>query len=317
MKPGIYFGLAMDDYLAIKAVSAGVIRTIIDECPRAARFASHLDEDEEEVDEQGKQRRERGSVAHSVFLEGSEACVEVIDPTDHPNTSGGGFASGWTNKSIKAAREAARSAGKIPMLAGAMFDVRAMVDEARAFVESLRELEPAVWSSFQPDGGQSELTMVWQEGETLCKLRADRISNDYGVLVNYKTTATSVEPSRFSRAQLIGSGYYVDAAWYRRGVRALTGVDPTHLFLAQQVDRPFLCSLPGLDPSWNALGDEKVTEGLRMWQECVRSGVWPGYPSRAVYPELPAFERAKWDELNGVDDDGLPSVEALFPKGRK
>lgn len=322
MKPGIYPDIPMAAYLAIPAVSAGVIRTIIEECPRAARYESFMNEDsgEEDADESSRKRKERGSVSHAVLLEGSESCLAIIDPVDHPNATKGkdgsyGIPDGWTNKSIKGARDDARARGLIPMLPHALTEIRQMVGEAQTYIESLRKEEPHIHAAFQPGGGRSEVTMLWMEGDTLCKLRADRLSNDNAITINYKTTGASVEPERWARGQLIGMGYYVDAAWYRRGIRAATGVDPTYVFLAQQVDRPYLCSLPGLDPSWASLGDEKVGAGLRLWQDCVAREEWPGFPARVCYPELPAYERARWEERNGVDEHGIPyDVSKLFQK---
>lgn len=310
MNPGVYLGLTMAQYLAIPALSAGVIRTLLDRCPAAARHGSWLNPDLEPDDTDGT---DTGSVAHSILLEGSEACCQIFDPADYPNVSGGGVATGWTNKAIKEARAQSRAAGKIPMLAGSMAEVRTMVGAAREFVESLRTSEPAIYAAFQTAGGKSEVTMVWQEGETLCKLRADRIAADNGVVIDYKTSAMSVEPDRWGRTQLVSMGYYVGASWYRRGVRALTGVDPAYVFLCQETDAPYLCSLVGLDPAGMELGDEKVGAGLREWQRCVTNNAWPGYANRVCYPEIPVWERMRWDERNGVGADGIPyTLEQLW-----
>lgn len=293
MNPGIYPDLPMADYLALPALSAGVVRTMVDRCALAAWFESPLNPDRV-IDSSAA--TDTGSIAHAILLEGSRACVAVIDPANHPAEKTGAIPDGWTNKSIRAARDEARAAGKIPVLADAMDAIDAMVTAAQAYIATLRDSEPAVWQAFQPNGGRSEVTMAWQEGDTLCKLRADRIATDHGLIVDYKTSGVSVEPDRWCRTQLAGLGYYLSAAWYRRGVRALTGVDPAYVFLCQEVEPPYLCSLVGLDPSGLALGDEKCGAGLRQWQECVRTGTWPTYPNRVCYPELPVWERARWDE---------------------
>lgn len=293
MTPGVYPALPMADYLALPALSAGVVRTMVDRCPLAAWYESPLNPDRV-IDTSAA--TDTGSIAHAILLEGSRECVAVIDPRDHPAEKTGAIPEGWTNKSIREARDSARRAGKIPVLLSAMGEIDAMVAAAQAFIATLRDSEPAIWAAFQPNGGRSEVTMVWQEGDTLCKLRADRLADDHRVIVDYKTSAMSVEPDRWGRTQLVGMGYYVSAAWYQRGVRALSGVDPSYVFLCQEVEAPYLCSLVGLDPSGLALGDEKCGAGLRRWQECVRTGVWPAYPNRVCYPELPVWERNRWDE---------------------
>jgi hypothetical protein len=247
-----------------------------------------------------------GSAAHSLLLESSAAPIVVIDPAQHrskPTKANpeGNIPKGWSNDAIKEARDAARADGKHPLLPEDFADISEMVKVAAAYIESLRHSEPAIWNAFQPDGGQRETTMVWDEGGILCKLRTDLISNDYTIVVDYKTTAGSVEPDNFARSALVGQGYAFGAAWYQRGIKALAGEDAAFVHLAQEVERPFLCSLIGMDPSWCAYGAGKVAAALRMWQQCLRTGEWPGYPARVTYPELPAWESARFEaKLIGI-----------------
>jgi hypothetical protein len=311
MTPGIHYGVSMADYLAVKAVSAGLICRLLESSPAAALFDSPWNP--ERVVDSSKEQ-DVGSIAHAIFLEGSRDCCEVIDPAAHPNEDGKGFAKGWTNKSIKAARERAKLAGKIPILKHALPEIERLAGAARAFVDSLQAEEPAIYSMFLPDGGKSECVVIWEEAGTLCKMRADRISNDLAVMADYKTTSSSAEPSHFGRTQLVGLNYYVSASWYRRGIRALTYgvVDPAYVFIAGETARPHFHSLIGCAPSLAALGDEKVGEGLRRWQECERVNDWPAYPTRVAWVEAPTYERMRWDERNGVDEDGLPPSDVIF-----
>lgn len=319
MTPGVYPGLPMAQYLALPALSQEPIRTIVEYCERAAHFCSYLNPNRPADDTDGT---DAGSIAHAILLEGSEDGLAIIDPADHPNATKGkdgeyAIPTGWTNKSIRDARDTARAAGKIPLLPDKIGSIRAMVGEAREFIESLRLTEPAVWEAFQPGRGESELTMLWKEGGQLCRLRADRIHVDRSVIVDYKGSARSVEPNRWGRVVMTGDGYYVGAAWYQRGVRALTGHTPAYLYLAQECEPPYLCSLVGVEPTALALGHEKIEQGLRMWHECVKLGRWRGYANRAVYPELPPYEMANWMEREGIDCDpqGIPYDPAkLWPR---
>jgi hypothetical protein len=254
---------------------------------------------EEPEDKEDKEAMDRGSIAHSIFLENSMANVEVIDPKDYPNLTktDGEYKTpaGWTNKPIKAARARAYADGKVPVLLSKMAQINAMVDETRRYVESLKAKQPLVWAMFQPDGGESELTMVWREGATLCKIRCDRIARNRLVTANFKTTKGSVEPNRWSRSQLLD--YYVGAIFYERGIKALCD-SPTveSLFLCQQVTAPYLCSAIGINNAWRELADRKVRAGLEEWARCERSGYWPGYPADICYPDLPPWESAQWEE---------------------
>lgn len=290
--------LTMAEYLKLPAVSHSILQAIIEECPRAAWWASWLNPDRE-LEESTE--TDRGTVAHQILLEGSEAGVAVIDPIDHPSEKGGGIPAGWTNKSIRAARDRAREAGQIPVLAPQMMEIRQMVVAARAFVAGLEKSEPAIWAAFQPGHGDSELTLLWEDGPTLCRERPDRISADRRLIINYKTTATSVEPDRWGRTQMIGAGHYIGAAWYRRGVRALFDVEPDHVYLCQEAKPPYLCSLVGVAPAAFQLGEQKCAAALRVWQQCVERGFWPEYPARVVYPEIPVWEFQQWEERQAND----------------
>lgn len=313
MNPGIYAEIPMSDYLAAPAASASLIKKLMSECPRAAWADSWLNPARENGN---SDRTDRGSIAHAILLEGSSAGVTVIDPQDHPAEKTGAIPEGWTNKSIRTARDQARADGKIPVLLPDWHAINDMVTEAHEFIASLEHTEPAIWAAFQKDGGASEETVIWQDGDTLCKMRPDRRSADWSVLIDYKTTERSVEPSAWGRSQLIGMGYYLSAAWYRRGVLAACGVLPDYVFLAQEVEAPYLCSLVGVDPAMLDAGSRMIDSGLQQWERCVKSGHWPAYPARVCYPEAPAYMLAQWEEqqVRDIEENGMPADRAKKEK---
>lgn len=313
MNPGIFPGLSMAEYLALPAVSQGVLQTLLDKCPRAAWFDSYLNpnrprgEDSDEMD--------AGTIAHAILLEGSTAGVAVIDPLDHPAEKGGGIPVGWTNKSIRAARDAARADGKVPVLKGKMAEINAMVDSARSYIESLKTSEPEIWAAFQTGGGESETTFVWIDNSILCRCRPDRISADRKLIIDLKTTAASAEPDAWGRTQMVKEGRYTGAAFYHRGVATLCNEMPAYVYLVVETAPPYLCSLVGVDPHGMGLGAAKIALAMKEWRQCVLDGVWPGYPNRVAYPEIPPWEDARWAERLGNDEQGIPyDVSKLFKK---
>ncbi len=313
MKPGIYQGLPMAEYLSMPAVSASLLKVIVTQCPLAAWHESWLNPKPPEDDSTSES--DAGSIAHGILLEGSTAGVEVIDPRDHPAEKTGNIPDGWTNKSIKAARDAAREAGKIPVLEPAMRTINAMVDAAREYLESVKKHEPAVWRAFQPRGGEAESTIVWQDGDTLCKIRPDRLSADRKLIVDYKTGKTTSEPDTWGRTQMIRMGYYVSAAFYRRGCMGYFGVEPEYVFLTQQQEPPYLCSLVGVDAHGFDLGTQKIKHGLALWRKCFAANSWPGYPTRVCYPEIPTWEDAAWEgrQIQDLEAHGIVyDPEKLF-----
>jgi hypothetical protein len=285
----------MADYLKIPAVSAGVLRTLIEECPYAAWFASPFNPEPPPPDD--TDASDAGTIIHSILLEGSTDCCVVVDPADHPNEKGGGLATGFTNKSAKAERDAIRATGKIPILKQKWAPIVAAVQSVHRYVESTRETEPAVWRLFQPAGGESERTITFDPiGGVPCKIRPDRIASDFGLIVDVKTTLTSAEPDRWGRSQLFGAGYYLGAAFYQLGVKTYVDATPAYVFLVVSQEPPYLCSLVSLDPAGLDLAHRKIMWALEEWRRCMKAGHFPGYSPRVSYIETPAYLEAQWLE---------------------
>lgn len=302
MKPGVYPGVPLADYLRAPAVSAGLLSTLLDRCPRAAWAESWLNPEPLPRDDNGAS--DAGTIAHAILLEGSEDCCEIIDPRDYPAQSTGAIPEGWTNVAIRAARDRARALGKVPVLRPEMERIRAMVGAASAYIDSLRAHEPAVWSAFR-EPGDSELSVLWDDAGTLCRMRPDKISAARDVIVDLKFTQRSAEPGSWGRSQLAPMGYATSAAWYRRGARKVWNTDCAYLFLVVESSPPYLCSLVGLDPTWQAYGDANVRAGLAAWQRCVERNEWPAYPARAAYPEMPGWMLAQM-ESREIESVGTP-----------
>src|SRR6516162_3556869 len=312
MRPGVYPGLTMAEYLKIPAVSQGDLQNLLDRCPQAAWFNSYLnpnrppDEADEDMD--------AGAIAHAILLEGSRAKICVIDPQEHPAVKTGNIPTGWQNKSIRAARDEARANGLLPVLAPRMKEIDAMVTAAQIYIELLRTDQPEIHALFQPGGGDSELTMVWEDDGVPCRIRHDRISTNHSLIVDAKFTSTSAHPDAFGASQLVRMGYYIAAAFYRRGVMALYDVLPDYVFLVIETEAPYLCSLVGLDPLAAEMGNEKIARALKEWRKHTHLNRWPGYPARVAYPEIPAWEVARWQEQTG-GEPGIPyEVSKLFRK---
>lgn len=313
MKTGIFPNIEMSAYLAMPAVSSSVLLAMLNECPKAAWWQSWLNP--ARVADVSTDAQDAGSIAHSILLEGHSEGVEVINPEDYPAEKTGNVPDGWTNKAIRAARDAARAVGKIPVLKADMAAINAMVVSARKFIEECRATEPAIWSIFQPGGGESELTCVWDDDGIPCRIRPDRISRDRRLIVDVKTSNRSAEPDSWGRSQLAGMDYYVSASFYRRGIEKIADVSPAYTYLVIEQEAPHLCSLVGMSPHHFALGEDKVRTALDYWRLCFERNSWPGYAARVAYPDLPAWTDTQWMEKREREsqdggDDG--HYEKLF-----
>lgn len=318
MKPGIYPGLSMAEYLALPAVSSGVIRAMTTRCPKAAWHESYLNpdnqpsaDDEAEADnaedDDSTEAANIGTIAHSIILENSTANIAVIDPRQYPAKTTGSIPTGWTNVAIRAVRDEAIARGMTPILLPKMAKVNAMVASARAYIEALKKRQPAIWHAFEADYGQSEVTMVWHDDGVPCRMRPDRISADHRVAIHLKTTKANAEPDAFGRGVFTRMGYDLTGAFYRRGMRK-----SAHFFLIVEQTAPYLCSLIAPDSERAAYADAQVERAMQLWRECVRRNDWPDYPADVAYLGLPAFQRGEMEEIATDEASGIPYDPAIL-----
>lgn len=282
-------GMPMEQYLALPAVSASIVKETVENCAKAGWAQSWLNP--KRVVETSDVT-DIGTICHSMLLEGGPGKILVIDPEDYP-AKNGNVPTGWTNGAIREARDAARLAGKIPVLPEDMEGVEAMVDSAAEYIESLRDTEPAVYALFQEGGGDSELTLTWDEDGVPCRARPDRIATDRRLTVDIKTTTKSANPDAWEVD-------HVGAAWYRRGGAACFGEQMDYLFFVIEQTPPYLCSLVGTDPHGFSLGEEKIALALQIWRQCVKAGKWPGFANRVAYPEIKPWVDTKWADKQAL-----------------
>lgn len=290
MKPGIHYGIPMADYLALPAVSGGLICTAAFDCMAQARAESWLNPAREN---DATDATDIGQVCHALLLEGHTDRLVVIDPAEYP-AKNGNVPEGWTNPAIRAARDMAREEGKWPVLKARADDILAMNHAGQTYLAECKEA--AVQRAFAKYGGDSEVTVIWEEDGVLCKARPDRLSKGGSLHTNYKTSPGSVHPDLWGRQQLVNGRQYVSAAWYNRGLRATGAPDPATIFLVQQTKAPYLCCMIGVLPDLLAMGDATCDKGLALWREALRTGEFEGYPGVVTYPEAPGWMLAQFEE---------------------
>jgi hypothetical protein len=236
-----------------------------------------------------------GTAAHSLFLEGIDCCA-VIEASD------------WRSKDAKAARDDARAAGKTPLLKKDYDKVQAMVDAAH---EQLAASELGIKDLHSE--GDSELSYIWkEENGSYCRVRPDWISNDKianggksKLIIDYKTSE-SADPNVFAK-KVVQFGYDIQENFYPRGVQSVEGGElPFFIFMIQETVEPFLCSFINLMPQWREIGSSKVDYGLFLWNQCIRSGNWPGYDKRVATVDCPPWVAAQWEAIAtniGISED--------------
>lgn len=286
MKTEIYT-MPMAEYLALPALSSGVAHTILSESPFHARYA-------QQFEREATSEMDIGTFAHAMLLEGGTAAL-VVCPFDD-----------WRKNEAKQMRDDARALGKLPILQGKLAAVETMVKVAREYLAG-SELKGVF------DTGAPEQTMVWTEtlddGEILCKARADWLTADRRICLSYKTTAGSANPDVWIRTQL--PSYDVATAFYERGVLAVCpDIEETRcVHLVQEQSAPYACSLVALSPMMADLAERKLERALSIWAQCQASGKYPAYPSRICYAEPKAWQVTETEEMLGEQElaGGIPA----------
>jgi hypothetical protein len=274
-RPGIYTISAADyhrDPCIEPSLSSSIAKKI---CLESARHAQHdhprLNPD---AAHENGEHFDIGTAAHALLLEGAGP-IAIIDAPD------------WRTKAAKEARDVAYAAGLTPLLAGRWADVQALVAAARVQLAQHTDGGAEMFLD-----GQPEQTLVWLEGDVWCRARVDWLRP--GAIDDFKT-AESAEPDRWAR-QMFAYGFDLQAAWYLRGLKALTGIDGVFRFAVIEREPPHVLSVVGLSPSSMTIGEKKVLYALDVWQRCLKAGQWPGYPTRTCWIDLPAWEEARWLE---------------------
>lgn len=279
MTPGIYSDVPLDAYVADKltpapSLSSGLAHTLITRSPLHG-WTEHCRLNPAYCAvERGI--FDLGTAAHEALLQGLDRCA-VIQADD------------WRTNAAKEAREAARSAGKIPMLTKHYAPLETMVETAKAFL-----MRTELAGLFE--AGEPEATIIWNEGPIWLRARPDYLSHDRTVMLHYKTCSGSAQPEAFIRGPLVSMGYDMAAAFYDRGLAEVSGGMPKSVFLAQETSPPYSCSLIALAPAMADIASSKVARAIDLWARCMKSGNWPAYPTRIAYAEPTAWMLAAEQE---------------------
>jgi len=218
-----------------------------------------------------------GKAAHALLL-GEARDFAVIDAED------------WRTKAAKEERDLAYAAGLTPLLAGQWAQVQEMAMAARAQLAVHEDAKDAFTY------GKPDMTLVWQEGDTWCRSRLDWLPNKGRKFPEFKSTGESAHPDAWTR-QLFNLGYDFQSALYRRGIRAVLGIeDPIFEFIVQETEPPYALSVIGLPPAVLDMAERKVDAALEWWRWCLESDTWPGYPRKTCYVDMPAYIEAQWLE---------------------
>ncbi len=273
MKPGMHPGIPAADYHALRMLSCGTAKTLLQQSPLHAWTASawnpaYVQEEKQEFD--------LGSAAHALLIEGEDR-MTVIDAKD------------YRTKLAQELQDAAREQGKHPVLTHQHAAILAMRDEALDAIARCSDL-----SGLRIEDCQPEATVIWEEDGMLLRCRPDLLTADAVVTLDYKST-TDATPGVFQR-QIARMGYHLQDAFYSRGIKAATGIDTRFIFMAQENKPPYKCSFHGCAPSLKQIADGEIDRAIRTWRACLKTNRFPSYPLAIHYAEATAWQMADFEE---------------------
>lgn len=268
--------------------STGARRILPPGCP--AKFAH-----ERENGRPDKVVFDEGRAAHLLVL-GVGMDVAVI-PTN-PNSGK------WDTNALKAEVEAARAAGLTPLKPEQW-------QKTQDMAAALKDHPNAVAALV----GEHERAIFWTDAETgvTCRTMLDVLPprRDSGrlILADYKSAA-SVEPDALARA-MADFGQAQQAAWCMAGVEALGLCEPGQagfVFVCQERQPPYLVELFYPDAMALYVGHGRNRRALRLFAECERRGIWPGYSATDTW-----LSTGRWPD----DDEPFPLALPVWVERRQ
>jgi exodeoxyribonuclease VIII len=181
-----------------------------------------------------------------------------------------------TNAGKAAAAEfEAANVGKTLVDPEEMESIKGMADAIKAHPEASKFLA----------AGTSELSCFWNDAETgvLCKARPDLLL-DNGTIVDIKTT-NDASFSEFQKS-IANFRYHVQAAWYLDGVKKFQPAD-SFVFVAVEKKPPYAVAVYMIDEASIEKGREEYRKNLKIYAECLKTGVWPAYSEELQIISIP------------------------------
>ena len=237
------------EYLGIDMASSSVLKTILNQSPAHSR-----------VKKEQTPAMALGSAAHRAVLEPDLFKNEyAVAPKCDKRTKKG---------KAEFAEFEESAAGKTVI----SFDDMILIQNIEVAV---RENKTA---SLLLSDGQAEISGFFTDPieNVPCKIRPDFLHKN-GMIIDLKT-CQDASPAGFGR-QVITFGYDLQSSFYSYGFEQITGEEcQGFYFVAVEKSEPYGCCVYPAEYNILELGKEKLRRALKLYAECERFNVWPGYP---------------------------------------
>ena len=265
MPEGVYHS----DPVETPSLNSSTAKRILSHSPKhAAAFHPRLGGGSQEH----KDEFDFGKAVHALLLE-QRSNVAVLD-----------FDS-YRSKEARAFRDRERAFGRIPLLAKKWAAVQRTVIGIKT---ALAAREDAADYAID-ENTAVEQTLVWRDGDAWCRARLDALRP--GLVWDLKT-AQSANPESFARS-IFSFGYDIQEAFYRRGLRRITGKEFEFRFVVVESAWPHDVSVVELSPEVKHVADQRVERAIQRWSQCMKANRWPGYSSEISRVEAPSWWLAR------------------------
>lgn len=268
------------EYLKLPHFSSSRAKQLVMQCAAKAwdahqRKIEALEAEESEEDEVSDDKRHRldvGTILHALVLgRGEERIVEIPKALLSKNGAYGTDAS-------KAARDAARDAGLVPVKEPEMAPYKSVADAIKGRLAA----------AGHPLRGTSELVIEWQEntphGPVPCKGMLDHVElwgdPPTAAVISDLKIVGDAHPDRCERTAE-NLCYGIPACAYTRALNALWPTLEGRIgfrFLFVEPRRPFeLWDPEKLSGPFREIGERRWIRAVRTWAEGLATNRWPGY----------------------------------------
>jgi hypothetical protein len=240
-------------------------------------------EDEEETDE-----LRAGSLFHELLLGGGLG-LAVCD-----------YDAFRSNEAKKAKAEALAN-GLVPI-------IRAKYEAALVHARKIRarlEEEGIVLAEFE-----TEVTGLWEHGETPCKTRLDALKLGEGRIVDLKCVKAVSRRSFENRVLLDGLDMqaFTQTCAVEAAHPAIAG-RVKHDFVVCQIAPPYDIMITSLHPTMLSHGELRWNRALKAWRRSLASGKWPGIG------RVPDVEAKEWQLTEEMSITTTQAGDPAFMKG--
>jgi len=287
-EPGLYPGIPFDDYLSWDAASNSRLGKLL---RSPAHLKAYLDEMEgDESDDSTSKRVGRGT--HAAVLEPEIFGEVYVEAEDCEIALKSGGQCSYSGKYIL--EDGRFACGRhVKQFEDQLHESAVIISEDEAAqIEGAREAvlsHPYARELLQEAPGVNELSGIWIDHATgvRCKLRADRVLEEKGIVLDLKTTRDASYPE-FER-EVWKWGYHRQGAFYTSGLQVLGREVGHYVIVAVETSPPFGVIVYRMTEGVLDAGEEELMRLLRIWKRCHERDEWPGYERRVHDLSLPPW----------------------------